>query len=873
MKKKYVLCVCLIPSLLVRSVLADPVVISDDNDNEIEIAKHSEEELLQRVFGKNRKQKDVVMEFTVKLDGEEVGQAFAIAGKDERIFAKRLKEILSAYLVDEDLKQIDEFVDSKGFVSFQKLGFLNLQTKFNLETLDIEITVPIEKKKTRALDERKKEVVQPTVNQSSVSAVLGIRAAQTMDHDQRGTKNRTNLLLAPALNLGGVVLEGEGTFESGSERTRFHRNYSSVVYDFPNDKMTIRGGDVFAISQSYYSVPRLFGISFRKEAESSSASNCNANLQITVLRESKIEIYVNGTLIRTKEHVHPGTYYLDDIPYSHGSNDVKIKLTDNTGKTEIVDASGFLDSSIVAPGNFSLDFNAGHPENIGNTSGEGRYNSHNTTISGGIRYGLPRATDILLGGVHSQIGHTKTVELRNSNLLGFFNGRYGSSKYGKDGLKGRAYNLSYSSPSITLWNSMNVSFGTSYENTNNFFYSYLSDDKKINESTDTIDQFGTIMDGGLHTRFETNATDLFLDQRCNHNGKHVNNSYRLYLNGLMGLNCSFNYDIRRHPNDRKEKKKSFSVSKSITLGGDIFRSMNIYLSCDRITNNEGRANNSYSTSCSLSMKDSSLISGGYSKDDNYSTGYISYSGNCLNNALYYTLQGNHQSGSHSISGSATYYNQTFKTDVSHSRGKDSSHSTQLGFETNLYFADGSFGMSQNSVGDGGFVIVTSDGELKGYPVKIENSKAKSGDTLGAVITTVHHSISSNSIDVSEMPDNIEIKDTSIVSYGEYKRGAVKKVSVDGTYLANGILLDEYDRPFAMIAGYATYVEDKDVEPVVFFTNAAGKFVLSNLKQGTYRVSINVAGYEDFFIQVIPCKNNIIDLKEVRVKTGGANEKI
>lgn len=863
MRKRYVLSIWLSP-LLAGFAGADPVVISDDN--EAEISQFSEEELLQRVFGENRQQKDVAMEFMVKLDGEEVGRAFAVAGKEEKIFAKHLKDILSRYLRKDDLKQIDDMVDSQGFVSFQKLGFLDFHTKFNLETLDIEISIPVEKKKTRSLSDRQHETIRTTVKPAAISGTVGMRVSQTMDHDkQLGTKNRTNVLLSPAVNFGGVVLEGEGNFENGSDRTRFHRNYSSVVYDFPHDKMTIRGGDVFSLSQGKYFVPRLLGIGFRKEAESSSANNCNANLQITVLRESKLEVYVNGTLVRTKEHVSPGTYYLDDIPYSHGSNDVKIKLTDMTGKTEIVDASGFLDSSIIAPGDFSLDFSAGHPERISDRNGDGRYNKHDTTVSGGIRYGLPRATDVLVGGVRSSSGHTGTVELRNSNLLGFFDGQYGFSKYGKDNLKGNVYNISYSSPSINLSDTMSISFGTTYESTSDYFHAYWSDDNNISD----VDRL-SMVNSELYPRFGINGSEFYASQRGNRLGKSINNTYRVYFNGLLGLNCSFNYDIRRDPQDEKRKKKSFSVSKSVSLDSDIFRSLNIYLSCDRLTYNKGKSGNCFSTSCSLSMKDNDIISTGYNKDDDFKRGYVSYSGSCLDNALYYTLQGDHQSGSNNLSGNATYYAQVLKMDASHSRGRDSSHSTQLGFETNLYFADGHLGFSQDAVNDGGFVIVSSDGELKGRPIKIENSKVEAGDIFGGVITTAHHSVSSNTIDVRGMPDNIEIKDTSIVSYGEYKRGAVKTVSVDGTYLASGILLDVNGKPFAMAAGYAVHIRDKDVEPVVFFTNASGKFVLSNLKEGRYRVSVNVEGYEDFFIDITPNKKHIINLGTIKIKGEVAN---
>lgn len=848
---------CLSSVLLWEFVIAEPVVISEDEDKEVEVAKLSEEELLQRVFGTRRQQKNVVMEFNVTLDGEDAGQAFAMAGKEKKIFAKRLKEILATYLHVDEIARIDKLVDNEGFVSFEKLSFLNLQADFNLQTLAIEIKVPLNKKKTRNLSGRKHEKEKGpelTVTPANVSAILGTRVSHSISQNKDSPNSkRTDLILAPSLNIKGIVLEGEGTFQKSSEtdKFKFHRDYSSLVYDFPRDEITIYAGDVFGISQSYYSVPRLWGIGFRKKAPSSSVSNCNQNMRITVLRESKIEIFVNGTLLRTQEHVAPGTYYLDDVPYSYGSNDVKIKLTDETGKTEIIDAGGFLDSSVIAPGTFSLDCCAGYPESNGK---DGRYDKKNTTVSLGIRYGLPNATDILIGGVRSKSGHTGTLELRNSNKFGFFNVQYGVSKYEKK-LSGTAWSFSYSSPSVDIYETTSISFGAAYEKTDDFFYAYLSPANSLDKNQGQTDE--------KPNREQTNSfppnDSILLNQRQNQNGKNTRTSCHLYVSDLFGISFSLGYEIDRHQYFHNERRYSFSLSKHIPFESGIFNSMSLYFSHNRTSHSDNKSSKNYSISCSFSLKNGDMVSSGHSKYDDRSSEYISYSGSCLDNSLYYSVQGDYQSEDNAISGRLTYYHQRFKTDLYHNRNNHSSTSTQIGAETNLYFADGSFGMSQNSTYDGGFVIVKPSGELKNHPIRIVGSKAESGILGGAIITSSHHSICANEVDVSKMPNNIEIKDGSIVTYGEYKRGAVKEISVDGIYLASGILLDRHGKPFEMAAGFATYIGNKNIEPVTFFTNAGGKFVLSNLKLGKYRVSVNVEGCEDFYIDIKPCKNNIVDL--------------
>lgn len=849
---------CWATVLLFETTVATPVVISDDEEKEAEIAKYSEEELLQHVFGSKRQQKNVVMEFNITLDGEDVGQAFAMVGNEKKIFAKRLKEILRDYLHADEIAQVDTLTDDEGFVSFEKLKFLKLQTDFNLQTLAIEIKVPVDKKKTRNLSGRKQgkeDQIELTVSPAKVSAILGTRISHNIyqNKDSPNSK-RTDFILTPSLNIEGIVLEGEGTFEQTSEKGKFHfhRNYSSLVYDFPRKDVTIYAGDVFGISQSYYSVPRLWGIGFRKKAPSSSISNHSKSMQITVLRESKVEIFVNGTLLRTQEHVAPGTYYLDDVPYSYGYNDVKIKLTDEAGKIEVIDAGTFLDSSIVSPGAFSVDFSAGYPES--NKDGE-RYDKKNSTLSAGVRYGLPHATDILIGGVRSKIGHTETIELRNSNKLGFFKAQYGTSKYSQK-LRGTAWNLSYSSPSVNIYDEITMSFGATYEKTDDFFYMYLADnpsDKKNDEKQTNI--FNPLVESKIDG-------NMILNQKHNQNGKNTRQSYRLYISNLLKMSCSFGYEANKHQYERNEKRYSFSLSKHIPFEKGFFNSMSLYFSHDRAIYSDHKSNKNFSISCSLALKNNDQISSGYNKYDTNSSHYVSYSGSGLNNSLYYNLQENWYKEDNVLSGHLTYYHPRFKTDLYHNRGTHSSSSTQLGAETNLYFADGSFGLSQNSTYDGGFIIVKPGGELKNYPIKMIGSKLESGALGGVVVTTSRHSISVNEIDVSSITNNIEIKEGALVAYGEYKRGAVKEISVDGSYLANGILLDRHGKPFGMAAGFATYVGDKNIEPITFFTNASGRFILSNLRLGKYRISINIEGCEDFYIEIKPCKNNIVDLGQI-----------
>lgn len=830
---------CAILCLISTYTCADPVIIADNTEDDL--SNYSEEELLQHVFGNNRKQKDVMMEFNITLDGEKIGAALVILGKEQKIFAQSLKELLYGYLLESEIKLIDRLIDQNGFISFENLKQINLDTKVNTSNLNIEIVVPLSKKKTRTLYNRRIEKgLMPNVQPANFSSMLNIRVSHGYDQ-KLGNRREQNshLSLSPAINIMGLVLEGEGTFEkSGTDdRMKFHRDYSSLVYDFPHDDIKITMGDVFAMSPSYQSVPRLWGICFRKEAPSTSVENFQSNLQITVLRPSRMEIYANGSLIRTKDHIAPGTYIIDDIPYNYGSNKIEIKLIDDTGRAKIIDASAFFDSNIVAPGEFDFEFDIGQPEI--NDPQEGRYSKHNRVISSFVRVGLPSASDILFGISKNKVGDNKTIEFRNSNMLGFFEIRYGISNYQDNGKKtcGHAKYFSYSTPSINFDNGMSLSFGGSIEKTDDFFVPYLEQQKNDIAPLDLLEKIE------------------------NRNGQATIRKLHAYVSNIFGINSSISYTTRKYRHDKSDKSWDISLSKGFRIDNKMFSYANTYFSYSRTKLDNRKTDHTFSLSFSLSMKDGGTISAGYAKRQNTSSQNVSYSGNALNNDLSYFISGYKSEDKKYMSGNVNYYHSRFKADLNCTHGDNSSHSIKGGLETNLYFADGSFGISKDRSYNGGFVIVKPINALENTSIKV-GSSAESGILGGAVISTSRHHVTSTGIDTKSLPDGVDIKNSSIVAYGEYKRGALVEISANGTYMAKGYLVDRNDQPFMLATGYVVLENDKTFAPVQFFTNSEGRFLLAGLKPGHYRMVINVEGCNDENFDIKNVQNKTIDLGRI-----------
>ncbi|MDR2268129.1 MAG: carboxypeptidase-like regulatory domain-containing protein, partial [Holosporaceae bacterium] len=120
-----------------------------------------------------------------------------------------------------------------------------------------------------------------------------------------------------------------------------------------------------------------------------------------------------------------------------------------------------------------------------------------------------------------------------------------------------------------------------------------------------------------------------------------------------------------------------------------------------------------------------------------------------------------------------------------------------------------------------------------------------------------------------------VKPHTLVAVGEYKRGALVEISAEGNYVAEGYLYDQGEVPLALVSGYAVNRSDKQAKPVQFFTDNAGKFIITDLNPGEYNVSVNVEGIKDFEIKITESKSRqyMIKLGKIICQEEGENHAV
>lgn len=800
--------------------------------------------LYSAIFGTVAEEKDILLDYDVLIDGEKVGTAPVFAGKNSRIQAAVLKELLVPFLDSDDISPINAKADKEGFVSFNDLTQMSLKTKINRLTMCVEVSLPIEKKKIRNLSTFSKRREIPNAFPANISGFCNIRASETF-YNEATSYNTKNLVLDPALNFWGLCIEGQTTYTKSSnskEKGRFKRDYTTAVYDFPNHDITLKYGDVFSRSLSYQSVPHVWGFNFNKGVELAKQEGYGKHIQLTLLRKSTIEIYSDGHLIRTKSNVAPGTYIFDDISFHNGDNNIKVKIIDETGHEEILDESCFYESSYVPRGEFTVNATYGYPQV--HRKSEGRYDKKHPIWSGTMRYGLLPSVEIGFGMLKNSIGCTKSYEIKNKNLLGNFDFKFASSVYEKNSvnLKGNVFYISYNTPSITF-GKITTGLSTSYERSDNFFKPYLSD-----------------------TGINSISSGDLLRKEENEKGKNTSFTYGMWINNVFSLNFNFSGSIRKRYDNAKSHNYSFSCSKSFSWQGDWFDSGSVSATFEREHSYDKVSRKSFSLYCSIYLKNRVAVSTGMSKNDSVRSRYVTMSYYPEDTGSGGEVTASRAGALRTMRAHVNYSNHVFKGNASHSKNNNGTSSTNIGLETGVFFADTSYGVARPNYSDGGFVVVTPRKALADSTLKITSQNAESGFLGGgAVIPNSKKTISTAHLDLKDLPMGLDVKKDTIISYGEYKRGFVADIEAEGSFTADGYLFDSDGEAFQHTTGYAMHTTDLSVRPIAFFTNDEGRFILTELKQGKYKISLNVEGIRDFEIEIKETNNEIIHLGKFTCK--------
>ncbi|MET0376683.1 MAG: fimbrial biogenesis outer membrane usher protein, partial [Rhizorhabdus sp.] len=111
-------------------------------------------------------------------------------------------------------------------------------------------------------------------------------------------------------------------------------------------------GDLQPLGRGFQSLPEMAGLSLYRSygvLQPQRIARPRGDRSFSLSRPSTIEVEVNGQVVR-RVQLEPGNYDLRDFPFTQGSNDVRLLIVDDTGRSQVLGFNIFLDQAQLGRG-------------------------------------------------------------------------------------------------------------------------------------------------------------------------------------------------------------------------------------------------------------------------------------------------------------------------------------------------------------------------------------------------------------------------------------------------------------------------------------------------------------------------------------------
>ncbi len=717
--------------------------------------------------------------------------------------AERLLALLAPRLAPPLIERLRARLAERGAIARADLEGIGVGIRYDPLTLQLVMDIAPASRATRSVT-LGDDAARGTVNYiapADFSAYLNIRGS--MDWVQQGTDKG---LAAPitfldgAVRAGGVVLESEANWQAGARGADFQRRGTRFIYDDRNNLVRWAGGDLQTLARGFQAAPEISGLSisrFYSLLDPQRIIRPRGNRSFRIERRSVVEVRVNGQLVRRLE-LDPGTFDLKDFPFTQGSNDVRLTITDDAGRTESFNFDIFLDQAQLAEGLSEFGLYAGVLAPLGR---RGPVYSNDMAFSGFYRRGV---SDNLTVGANAQAdpnGWMGGAEAVIATPIGSFGGFASASHV--DGVgKGWA--------------------------------SILTFQRTITRRSGGAD--------ALSLSFETrsrNFAPIGVGPPSNPYRYVAGASYNGAINNALyaGLDARYSRGRDNEPNVASLRATGgWRISPRLNLTGDV---------------SYERAGRQDRVGVFLSLvfrldRSSSLRSDYDSRNNRKRLTYQTYRGSGTG-AYNFSADVEHSDLGVATTANGIYYSNraelgfshfgTFDRDLGGSTGQRSS----LRFGTSLAVADGSFSIGR-PIQDS-FAIVRAHPSLKDTDLLVDANGRFSTANSGAMGTALQPSLSSYSernllVTAPDAPIGTDLGEGAFRLLPAYRSGYRLTVGSDYMISVVGRLLGANGEPITLVAGTAVEEAYPEREPVPLFTNAAGRFGATGLAPGRWRIMLN-----------------------------------
>lgn len=728
------------------------------------------------------------------------------------VLATPLLALLKDRVPEEKLKALEAIV-AQGFIVLKDGVKGGVELRFDEARIALVVAIPSESKKRRSLRARRdfdvaNRIITPP---SAVSAYLNVFGAQDYVNRGRSPQNEgrqpLRLSLDGALNLNGWVLETSGDYIENDARP-WQRGDTRLVHDLPDDGIRTALGDLSYPVEGFQSFQPMLGLTVARnfDLQPYRVSEPTGRTSFFLNSPSRVDIYVNDRKVQTLQ-LSSGPYDMTDFPVVNGSNQVKLVITDATGRVEVKNLDIVSDANLLAAGLHKFAYNAGVISTTVNR--EKQYDSDRPVISAFHRYGLTdrftlggnlqASRDQLMAGVDATVGGKWGVlraDLAGSRIENGNDGFAWQTQYqivdrGKIGNDGR------------FRGTRNFTLLTSYRSEHFAPLGVLSPNNvssyqlaaRYSQQWSPTTSFGAGVGYKIGRGDQRNDWNyaLSLNKRLS-DGIHVNVSLQRRAIGGYGMFLSLGWTPRDSRHSVNGSHDSFNKTTRV----------------DWAYAQEGRAQSLSASAGFVHARDHSGGSG---------------------SVTYYGERGEVTAGHNVVT--------TF--DDSGSSSNTTESRSELRFASALVYAGGHAALSRPV--NNSFALFAPDPSIRNYPIGINprgrrseerTYEATTGGWGPAVLPDLtpylYHTVQ---VDASNLPPGFDAGEGIYTFYPTYRSGTFVRLGSDANVLLDGTLLYSDGTPVALQAGSINLVGQPEAAAETFFTNRAGRFRIEKLKPGQY----------------------------------------
>lgn len=781
---------------------------------------------------RDRGRQDIELVVPVRERGP-LGQATVLIGSNDevKIRAADLIGLLARIITAESVVTLNSAADAQGYLTSDALKSTGFDFVFDPGLLDIAVNIPLEARQRQTLGfgfDASTEAPTVTDTPSIFSAYVNYRAS--LDYLHKSLAGRDAGFQSPRFDLDvngtiwAVAFENLLTVDPDAD-TPFQRNASRLIFDQPDRALRWTLGDLLPEGASFQSASDIAGLSVARLYSLRTNDRfvtSRSSRSVTLREPSTVEIRVNGAVARTLV-LQPGTYDLRDLPLTQGANAVEIVVEGPSGAREVIAFDFFSDTTLLAGGVDEFYFAAG--VRAPREGGRIDYQEQDPIVSGFYRRGI---TEQFTAGANIQA--TRDAALVGAQFV-------------------------YGGP----WGLTALDVSASNRDGQGSGYAARVDHRLFREIEALRGRES--LDLSLEVRSEDFAPIESLGPASNYS---VQAAVRYSRPLSRRLVASIGADYAKG-RDQLEDRYGFSGFGTWRLDFETNVNFGATYSSNAL---EGEETNIFVNFTRRFGSRSSVSAGAESRNGLVRASYARAPERAANDWAY-NVDVSRTDESVGLNGSAVYIANRAEVELSHASvfddaGDVSSQQTSIRAYGAVGYAGGRFGLGRRVYDS--FALVSPHKSLGDRPVLIRGvsaleESARSGPLGPAMVPLGSYYSQTVPYDVEDLPIGYNLGSGLFQVQPRLHSGYALTVGSAYYVTASGIMLDEQGAVVSLRSGRALSLDDRDAPQADVVTNRQGRFAVSGLSPGRWRITL--AGQPALIYDIVVPDTTLFRAGEIR----------